>query len=285
MHLHVLCKAQGSAPPLTPTPPNTLYPGLNGTTFSFSFAQAFSSNWYLGDENIFSIRLQSQSRDERRVGPLLFRNQLTFVLGANYQDDSIPANTLRVRENEFFSEILTAYPVAWKIDPYVAFSLRTPITEAFYYFGETRTRNQNLWDPVTSRQSTGFTFALYGSSGTFNTRIGVALQQIRANNHTQLTDDYKTLDIQEKYRAQSGMEFVNEAYLRGDSTLTYRGRFTLFGSFEELDIWTVRWENETRFKLWKAFGITWTFNVVHDVRQTRRTQFRQSVMLGIEEEF
>lgn len=285
LRLQTVGYAQFGVQPVSTAPPNTSYPGLNGTTISFSFSQAFSSNWYFGgDENSLAIRLSTQSRDERHIGPLLFRNLLQFSLGANYQDDSIPSHTIRVRENEFAGEILAAYPVSWKLDPYIALSLRTPVTETFYYFGAIRTRNQSLWDPVTSRQSTGFTFGTYGTAGTFNTRLGLALQQVRAKYHTQYTDDFKTPE-RETYLSQSGMEFVNDAYLRGDSTLTYRGRFTLFTSFEELDVWTVRWENETRFRLWKSIGITWIFNVAHNTRETRRTQIRHSLMLGLEEEF
>lgn len=281
-----ICRAQMGGQPIPTTPPFALlYPSINGTKVTFSFAQAFSSNWWGGDENIFALRLSSNTRDERNVGPLVFRNQMTIALGANYQDDSIPEHTLRVGDNDFFTEVLIAYPVAWKIDPYIAGSLRTPITESFRYFGRIRTRFQSLWDPVTSRQSTGFTYGLYGKAGSFNTRLGVALQQIRAEHHTQMTDDYTTRDVVEAYRPQSGVEFVNDANLVGDSTLNYRGRFTLFGSFEELDVWSVRWENETRFRIWKSVGITWIFNVVHDVRQTRRTQIKQSVMLGLEQDF
>lgn len=282
--LHAACVAQQGIP-LTPTPPTTLYPGLNGTSINFSFAQAFSSNWYMGEENFFALRLNTRTRDERRVGPLLFRNYLTVAIGANYQDDTVAENMIRVGDNDLFGEVLIAYPVAWKVDPYIAGSLRTSITESFQYFYGPRTRVSSLWDPVTSRQSTGLQYGVMGTGGMFNTRLGVAIQQIRAKYNTNLTDDYMTFKEKEAYRPQSGIEFVNEAWLRGDSTLNYTGRFTLFGSFEEMDVWSVRWENETRFRLWKAINLTWTFNVVHDIRQTRRTQFKQSVMLGVVQEF
>ncbi len=263
----------------------TIYPWPNGTSVNFSFAQAFSSNWFWGEENFFAVKLNIRSRDERKAGPFVFRNYLTVGIGANYQDDSIPENMVRVGENDLFGELLIAYPVSWRVDPYIAASLRTSITESFQYYGPSRMRVASLWDPVTSRQSTGLQYMLVGGQNMFNTRVGVAIQQIRAKYNTMLTDDYTTFDVKEAYRPQSGIEFVNDATLRGDSTLTYEGKLTLFGSFEDLSVWTVEWKNETRFRLWKSIGLTWTFNVLHDIRQTRRTQFKHSVMLGLNQDF
>jgi hypothetical protein len=281
--MHSTCPAQSL--PLTPQLPMTMYPGFNGTSLNFSFAQAFSSNWQQGDENIFSVKFSARSRDDFPVGPFTFKNSMNGAIGANYQDDTVRANTVRVGDNEIFDELVIVYPVSWKIDPYVAASVRTAITESFRYYGGSRFRTSSLWDPVTSRESTGFTWGVMNREVMFNARLGVALEQVRAVHQTLMTDDYKTFGIIEAYRAQSGVEFVSDAMYRGDSTLTYTGRFSLFSSFDEPEVWTVRWENETRIQLWKAIGLTWTFNVLHDVRQTRRTQFKQSIMLGLIQDF
>jgi hypothetical protein len=178
------------------------------------------------------------------------------------------------------------YPIRWIMDPYFSISLRTPITEGFLYnYGPKRVRTANFWDPVTSQQGAGFTFAINTMTTRFDTRIGAALQQIRAHSNTQLTDDYTTLKEHEAYSARSGIEFASNAFFQGDSTVRYTGRLGLFGTFKDLGVWTVRWENETVFKLWKSIGLTWTFNVIHDIRYTRRTQFKQAIMLGLIQDF
>ena len=66
-----------------------------------------------------------------------------------------------------------------------------------------------------------------------------------------------------------------------DSSISYTGRFGMLGTFDELEVWTVRSENELRMNVWKSLGITWNFTVVHDVKQSLRTQIRQSLMVGI----
>jgi hypothetical protein len=46
-------------------------------------------------------------------------------------------------------------------------------------------------------------------------------------------------------------------------------------------VWTVRFESETKFAVWKSFGFTWTLAIVQDVRQSLRTEFRESMMVGL----
>jgi hypothetical protein len=272
------------------TPPMSLYNRENLTNLNVSFSQAFSSNWAYGDENLFLLRLALNSKLVHDLGPVVFKGTLQSTLSASYrgdEEDTSESNPLRVGDNEFFYEGVFIYPIRWIVDPYLAGSLRTAVTESFQYQrGRPEpVRMANLWDPVTSQQGAGLTYLLRGEAGTFNTRVGLALQQIRAKHHTRMTDDYLTPKIVEQYKPLSGIEFVNEAYLRGDTTVTYIGRLTMFGSFQDLDIWSVRWENETRFQLWKSFTLSWTFNLIHDVRQTRRTQFRQAILLGINQDF
>lgn len=280
-----LCSAQPPIPLQVPPPPPSQLFSPNGVSLNLSFAQAFSSNWVQGEENILTLKFSTRSIDERLLGPLKIRTTTQVAIGANYKDDSIAANTLRVSDNEIFGEGVFVYPIRWIADPYFSASIRTPITESFRYSGPNRFRTANFWDPVTSQQGMGFTYALTGRSGMFNTRIGMALQQIRAEHNTMLTDDYTTPKVVEAYSARSGIEFVNEAMLRGDSTVSYVGRLGLFGTFKDLNVWTVRWENETRFRIWKSIGLTWTFNVLHDIKQTRRTQFKQAILLGLIQDF
>jgi hypothetical protein len=258
---------------------------FNTGSVNFSFAQSASSNWQQGEEDYFALKFALRSRKEKAIGPLLLRTNVTTAIGANYKDDSIPGNAVRVSDNELFSELMVVYPARWSMDPYISGSFRTAITESFQYYGPTRMRTASIWDPVTSMQGAGFTYTAVGSAGMFNTRLGISLQQIRAHSQTLMTDDYTTFGVVERYKPQSGIEIVNEAMLRQDSTLTYTGRLSFFGSFKKLDVWTVRWENETRFRLWKFLGLTWTFNVLHDITQTRRTQFKQSITLGMFEDF
>jgi hypothetical protein len=272
--------------PLSTQPPMSVRMfNPNSTSLNLAFSQAFSANWSMGEDNYFAARFAARVYDERHGGPVVLRSSLQFELGANYTNDSIPENALRVGDNNFFVEEVVVYPLKWMLDPYVSANLRTPITESFnMQFGK-RMNIANLWDPVTTQQSAGFSYNDLGRSGMFTARTGFALRQVRAEHNTQQTDDYTTPKVKEAYRAESGIEFEATAMFRADSTITYNGRFSLFSSFQDLDVWNVRWENETRFVLWKSIGLTWALQVVHNVRQTRRTQFKQAILLGLIQDF
>jgi hypothetical protein len=252
-----------------------------GTSVNFSFAQAGSVDWAQGEDNLFTLKLATKCRDERLIGPLRLKNTLTVALGSTYKDDSIAQRRIRVTDNELFGEMVAVYPVRWRVDPYFATSIRTALTESFRNTRSTQMRTASLWDPVTSQQSCGFTYAAADKQGVFTSRLGLALQQLRASTNTAMTDDPKTWGVVEAYRSLSGIEFVNEALYQQDSVITFTGRFSLFGTFDDLSVWSARFESETRFALWKSFGCTWTLAVVHDVRQSLRTQFRASMMIGL----
>ncbi|MDB5035929.1 MAG: hypothetical protein JWQ98_3170 [Chlorobi bacterium] len=250
-------------------------------TVSFSFAQSISSNWLMSDENYLAVKLGIQARQQRMIGPLTVRGTLNFGLGINYRDDSIPGRNFQTNDNEIFTEVMAIYPVRWMIDPYVATNVRTAITESYRYFGPQYMRMGSFRDPITTQQSAGFSFSHMGADGIFNTRIGFLLQQVRAHYQTLMTDDFTTFNVVERYKPTSGIEFVNDVALRADTTLAFTSHFGIATGFKDLSVWSVRWDNETRFQLWKSIGLIWTFNVIHDVVQTRRTQFKQSITIGV----
>ena len=250
------------------------------TNLNCSIVQSASWNTTQGDELLLSARFATRSNYQWVVQPFQLRGNLTMALGGSYRDDSIPQNAFRLAENEAFAEGVLTLPLGWRVDPYFSANARTPITESFAVAGPLRTRTAKLWDPVTSQQALGCSYFLGDHTAGWSTRLGLTLQQIRARHHTQQTNDTRTPEV-EAYRAQSGLEWVNEMNAQIDSSISYTGRFGMLGTFDELEVWTVRSENELRMNVWKSLGITWNFTVVHDVKQSLRTQIRQSLMVGI----
>ncbi|MBK8912843.1 MAG: hypothetical protein IPM61_16185 [Chlorobi bacterium] len=249
-----------------------------------SFVQSSSWNTLQGDESIVSARISTRSNYQWNFTPCTFRTTFTTLIGGSYRADSIPQNAFRLSDNEAFAEAIIVLPLGWMVNPYASANFRTPLTESFAIVGGQRIRTANLWDPVTSQQALGGTYFLGSKTASWSSRLGFTLQQLRAHYHTQQTNDVRTPEI-EAYKAQSGVEWVNEMSAQIDSSLTYTGRFGMFGSFDDVRVWAVRSENELRVKVWKFIGVTWNFTVVQDVRQTRRTQIRQSLTLGIMQDF
>jgi hypothetical protein len=252
---------------------------------NLSFAQSSSANWSQNGQDFASLGLSWISRNAWSVGRFQLRTSLDSKLGATYLSDSSTTETFRVTDNDLFAEGLVAYSLGWQANPYLSAGVRTSLTEAFAYGARSRTRTGRFWDPVMSQQALGWTFTRADSSSMVMTRLGVTLQQVRARYHTRMSDDPKTPDEQEAYSAQSGIEWVSDALLRLDTNIGYNGRLSLTSTFEQPGIWTVRSENILQFRIWKFIGATLAISIVHDIRQTRKTQFKQSLMLGLAQEF
>ncbi len=257
----------------------------NTTSMGLSFAQSSVSDWREGEKQNLEINASLNFARLETIGPLQLGITSKFNIGVQQQTTE-DSEFIIPTDNEVFAEGVLQVPVKWKVDPYFSASVRTQITESFRIsgsplFGQTLLRTAKLWDPVTSQQGIGFTYYDRGSTGYFSTRIGVSLRQIRADVYTRLTDDFKTRDVVENYRADSGIEFVNDADIRIDSAITYKARLSLFGTFDDLEKWTVRWENEFRARVWRFIGVTLRINVYFDEQQSIDTQYRQSLTLGL----
>jgi hypothetical protein len=104
-------------------------------------------------------------------------------------------------------------------------------------------------------------------------------EPLRVADNSATTNDGSTPEV-ERYRAQSGIESVTEATIKIDSSATFTGRLGLFGTFQDLGIWSARSDNELKVMFSKSFGIVLNLMIVHDVKQSLRTQYKESLSLG-----
>lgn len=250
------------------------------TQMGLSFAQSSVSDWKEGEKQNLEIKSSLLSKQRLDIGPVDFTMSLRFKLGVKQQTTETNEFVLPT-DNELFGEGLLKLPLQWRVDPYISASFRTQVTESFRISRDKPIRTAKLWDPVTSQQGMGFTYLDRGDFGSLSTRIGVSLKQIRAEIYTTTTDDRKTRDVKESYKAESGIEFINDANLNLDSAISYRSRMGLFGTFDDLEKWTIRWENEIQATVWRFIAVTLSIDIYYDEKQSIETQFRQSLTLGV----
>src|SRR5690606_14671835 len=120
-------------------------------------------------------------------------------LGVSFRDDTNDMG-LRIEENLLRVGAVLTLPLQWKVDPYVAGSLQTTPTESFFYGNGRPVRVAKFWDPVVSTESAGASFLYTGEGLSVGTRVGLAIEQIRAAVHTERTDDRETEGEVETYR-------------------------------------------------------------------------------------
>jgi len=253
------------------------------TTMSLSLAESFNSMQPSG--NFLMMRLYLNTSTLENMGPFIFKGGGMVRLGGTYIDASNAHEAVRVTDNELFSEAALIYPVGWPVNPYVAANVRTSITETFSYSSIAKTRFAKFWDPVMSLEGFGLAYNASGGWGMLNTRLGLGLQQVRAEDHPALTDDPSTRGVVERYKAPPGIEHATDASLRLDSTIGCNLRLGMFSSFDDMSVWTVRFDGDMRFRFWRFLEFAWTLGIMHDIRVSRRTHVAHSITFGLTHEF
>lgn len=153
--------------------------------------------------------------------------------------------------------------------------------QSFKKCGGDKKVTAEFWDPIISQQSLGFAYSHDFNKNEITSRLGISLKQIRAEDHTRMTDDRATKNIVEAYKAETGIHYKTDFYYKLDSNLDYNSTLDLFSDFRKLKKWTVDWENEFQIQVWKFFGVLVEMDVRYDEKQSFHTQYQQSLRFGI----
>jgi hypothetical protein len=108
----------------------------------------------------------------------------------------------------------------------------------------------------------------------------VALKQTRTQEYAQLTDNPSTATI-ERYKAESCVTFCADLRAARDSTMLLIGALDLFTTFAQPDLWTLRWNNELRIRVWGILGVSCVLQVIKDPAQSSSLQYRQMLAVSV----
>jgi hypothetical protein len=228
------------------------------TKVALTLTQSAINDWQQGERTAFEITNSLDYKYKYKIDTLNLAISLRYALGIQYlKNENINVAFVIPTDNDIFGELLLSYPLGWKLDPFISTSFRTQLTESFIIIKDSKKRTANLWDPVISAQSFGFSFSSISPSINFAFRPGITLKQTRSNMHYQMTDDLKTKDIIEKYRAESGIEIKSELMIKINDLSTYNTSLELFSTFEKISAFSGRWLNSLQIKIWSFF---WNIN-------------------------
>lgn len=251
-----------------------------------------SDGWYPGSEvalNISQIAFTdwSQGGENSVTWALITTNALGFKRGTwiknsnlkiSYGRTKISGAESRVNDNEFFLETVVSKYIGWVIDPYFSNNIRTPIAPGYNYKVSPSVQVVGFFDPGYVTQSAGFQ---YGGLSGFKFRIGAAVQEIFTNKFRSFSDDTLTHDKMEAFKAETGIESVAEADYNITPTLNVKSNLRLFGRFEQMDVWDVRWDNSITAKVTEFINVNLNVILLHDIKQTRRSQVKEALQIGI----
>lgn len=236
-----------------------------------NISQVSFTNWSQGGENSLTWSLFFNFGLNKNFEKFRLKNQLKVAYGMTKIGDE----PFKTNENEIFLETVLTYKLAWNIDPYFSNTVRTVIADGYDYAVKPKKQISTFWDPGYLTQSFGFAFDKIDG---LNTRLGVAFQETFTNKFRQYTTDADHPD--RTFKFETGVESVTSYKCNFSDNLLYQGRFRLFGRFDNLDVWDVRFDNTLTAKITKYINVNFTALVVHEISQTRRTQLKQGLQFG-----
>jgi hypothetical protein len=263
-----------TTPPAADKPPefgwkNTLVAGLNLNQVSFQ-------NWTQGGVNSIAWTLLITGGFVNNRESFTHTNNLKLAYGQT----KLGSKDFEKTDDELFFESIFAWKLGWKVDPYAAFTARTQFAPGYRDSSGTMVRTSGLFDPGYLMQSLGFT---YSPSDVFSTRLGVAFRETFASSYAWYgyADDPATTTERESFRFQTGIECGNALKLPVMENILYTSQLNLFSAFDHLDIWDVRWDNQLTAKVNNYVNVSLLVQVKHEIAQTRRTQMKQALSLGL----
>ena len=238
-----------------------------------NISQTAFSNWAQGGSNSLAYSAYTNLGGIYFNFPWKWKNRLSLAYGRTYLQDV----GYRTTDNDLYFESIGSRNIGWAVDPYFAVTVRSAITKGYDYTVVPDTQIVDFFDPGYVTEALGFT---YDKNKIITSRLGIALQQTFANRFTKYTDDPATTDKIEKFKLETGLESVTEVKYEFLPKMTYYSFLRLFTRFDNLDVWDVRWDNVITAKINDYINVNLSVTVLHEISQTRRTQFREALQLG-----
>ena len=241
---------------------------------SLNLSQVALSNWSQGGESSVAFTFMALMGIDYIGDPWKWKNGLKFAYGrTKFGNDDY-----RTNENEIFFESTLIHHLNWAVSPYAGITAQTAVTDGFNYDSIPAYQVAAFGDPFYLTEAVGF---IYDRIPNFSTRLGVGLKQTWADKFAfQYTDDNGTPEL-EKFKNESGIESVTEYRWGFMENMEYYVYLRLFGTFDDLSVWDVRWDNVITAKVNDFINVNFNFLLIYDEEQSLKRQIKEALQLGI----
>lgn len=272
--LPLFCSPAQTTPPATTEKPpeygwkKTLVAGLNFNQVSFQ-------NWAQGGVNTIAWSFQTNGKFVNEQESYTHANNLKI----NYGQTKLGSRDFEKTDDELYLESIISYKLGWSIDPYAALTARTQFTPGYKDSSGVMNRTSGFFDPGYLMQSVG---CQYSPADYISMRAGVAFKETFTSAYTWYgyADNPKTPE-REAFRFQTGIEFGSTLNLPIMENILLSSSLNLFSAFNSLDVWDVRWDNALTGKVNNYVNVSLLVQVLHEVAQTKRTQMKQALAIGL----
>jgi hypothetical protein len=239
-----------------------------------NLSQIAFKDWTQGGTNALAYTLFTNFGVIYFDNPWKWRTYLKSAFGRTKLEDQ----GYRTTDNELYFESIVTRKIGWAVDPYFALTVRSSLTSGYDYKNDPAVQIVDFFDPGYVTEALGFQ---YNKGQVFSSRLGIAIQQTFANKFSALyTDDPETAEL-EDFKFDTGIESVTEVKYNFYDNMTYLSFLRLFSRFNSLDVWDVRWDNTIAAKVNNYITVNFNVVLVHEISQSRKTQFKEALNLGI----
>ncbi|MBT8387241.1 MAG: DUF3078 domain-containing protein [Ignavibacteria bacterium] len=240
-----------------------------------NLSQVTFSNWSQGGENTLAYTFFTLFGLDYIGDPWKWKNSLKFAYGRTKFGDQ----GYRTNDNEIFFESTLIHNVDWAVSPYAGVTARTPVSKGFDYKVTPEVQIVDFLDPFNLTEAVGF---VYDRIPNFSTRLGVGMKQTWADQFAATySDDPDTPNEIEKFRNETGIESVTEYTIDFLENMNFYTYLRLFGRFEDMSVWDVRWDNLITAKVNDYVSVSLNVLVIYDVNESLKTQLKEALQLGI----
>ncbi len=239
-----------------------------------NISQVAFSNWSQGGEDAVTYTIVGNFSLDYKSETFAFTNALKLAYGQT----KLGEDDFRTNDNELYLETVYSRRIGWIVDPYVSNLVRSSLSAGYKNVNDSMVEIANFFDPGYITQSVGFT---YDKVEGFKSRLGAAFQETFTSEHTQYSDDKKTIDELEKFKFETGIESVTDVSWNFMENMVYKSKLRLFTRFEAMDVWDVRWDNVISAKVNDIIVVNLNVLVVYEQAQSLRTQIKEALQLGI----
>ena len=240
-----------------------------------NLSQVSFENWTQGGDNSISFTFFSNMGIHYIGDPWKWRNSVKFTYGRTKTGDE----GYKTNDNEIFFESTLNRNVGWLFNPYVGITARTAVAAGFDYDVTPSEQIVGFLDPFYLSEGIGL---MYDQIPNFRTRLGLGFKQTFADEfNNRYTDDPDTPGEIESFKSETGIESVTEFEWLFLENMAYKGYLRLFGRFEDITVWDVRWDNTITAKINDYFNVNINVLLIYDVDETLRTQLKEALQLGI----
>jgi hypothetical protein len=239
-----------------------------------NLSQVAFSNWAQGGQNSLSFTFFSLLGLDYIGDPWKWKNSLKFAYGRTKFGDE----EYRTNDNEIFFESTLIYHIGWAVSPYAGATARTAVTKGFNYDSIPSFQIVDFMDPFYLTEAVGF---IYDRIPNFSTRVGIGMKQTFADKFAlQYTNDLNTPEL-EKFKNETGIESVTEYKWEFLENMSYYTYLRLFGTFDDLSVWDVRWDNIIAAKVNDYVSVTFNILLIYDEGESIQRQLKEALQLGI----